>query len=254
MLCYLRYPGRPLGPGEQPPTSVLEFVSAQVDLFDRLVGAMFRKAEARHARAFQADARAINEKVRLYARVGVALITARDGEQDAYDAIAKVIPWERFRSTVAEAEALARPEECDTLEKLGEHYAGIRRWSSAFLAALEFEGVPTCASLMRAITVLREANGSGDDLPKSAPTGFVRQRWAIRPAGRLGRPAPLRAVRANARQGLLDERLQVVAPQAAAGALPDVTITNGVLSASATDATDNPRLELMHARYAPNSK
>ena len=41
-----------------------------IDLFDRLVGAMFRKAEGRQARAFQADARAINEKVRLYARVG----------------------------------------------------------------------------------------------------------------------------------------------------------------------------------------
>src|ERR1039457_656204 len=31
-----------------------------VDLFERLVGAMFRKAEGRHAHAFQADARAIN--------------------------------------------------------------------------------------------------------------------------------------------------------------------------------------------------
>jgi hypothetical protein len=50
-----------------------------IDLFDRLVGAMFRKAEGRHGRAFQADARAINEKVRLYARVGAALIAARDG-------------------------------------------------------------------------------------------------------------------------------------------------------------------------------
>ena len=48
-----------------------------IDLFDRLIGAMFRKAEGRHARAFQADARAINEKVRLYARVGAALIAAQ---------------------------------------------------------------------------------------------------------------------------------------------------------------------------------
>lgn len=149
-----------------------------IELFDRLVGAMFRKAEGRHARAFQADARAINEKVRLYARIGAALIAARDGEQDAYDAIATVIPWERFRVTVAEAEALARPEEFDMLEKLGEHYAGIRRWSPAFLDAFDFEGVPACASLMRAIMVLREANRSGAGLPKSAPTGFVRQRWA----------------------------------------------------------------------------
>lgn len=161
-----------------------------IDLFDRLVGAMFRRADGRHARAFQADARAINEKVRLYARVGAALIAARDGKQDAYGAIATVIPWERFRATVAEAEALARPEEFDTLEKLGEHYAGVRRWSPTFLDAFVFESVPASASLMRAIAVLREANRSNAaTLPKSAPTGFVRQRWApyVLPGGTIDR-------------------------------------------------------------------
>ena len=161
-----------------------------VDLFDRLVGAMFRRADGRHARAFQADARAINEKVRLYARVGAALIAARNGKQDAYGAIATVIPWERFRVTVAEAEALARPEEFDTLEKLGEHYAGIRRWSPAFLDTFAFESVPASASLMRAIAALREANRSNAaTLPKSVPTGFVRQRWApyVLPGGTIDR-------------------------------------------------------------------
>jgi hypothetical protein len=49
-----------------------------IDLFDRLICAMFRKAEGRHARTFQSDARAINEKVRLYASVGAALIAARE--------------------------------------------------------------------------------------------------------------------------------------------------------------------------------
>ena len=39
-----------------------------IDLFERLVGTMFSKAETRHARVFQADGRAINEKVRLYMR------------------------------------------------------------------------------------------------------------------------------------------------------------------------------------------
>jgi hypothetical protein len=152
---------------------------AAIDLFDRLVGAMFRKAEGRQARAFQADARAINDKVRLYARVGAALIAARAGKEDAFDAIIAVVSWERFCTTVAEAEALARPEEFDAYQNVGEHYAGIRRWSPAFLDAFEFESVPACASLMRAIAVLREANRAGrSTLPKSAPTGFVRQRWA----------------------------------------------------------------------------
>jgi TnpA family transposase len=161
-----------------------------IDLFDRLVGTMFRKAEGRHTRAFQADARAINEKVRLYAQVGAALIAARDDQQDAYGAITMLMPWERFRATVAEAEALARPEEFDVYQTLGEHYAGIRRWSPAFLGAFVFESVPASASLMRAIAVLREANRSEKStLPKSAPTGFVRQRWAphVMPGGVINR-------------------------------------------------------------------
>ncbi len=161
-----------------------------LDLFERLVGAMFRKAEDQHARAFQSDARAINEKVRLYARVGTALIAARDSEQDAFDAIAALMPWDKFRATVAEAEALARPEAFDPYQSLGKHYSGIRHWSPVFLAAFEFESVPASASLIRAIEVLREANRSEKStLPESAPTGFVRQRWApyVLPGGKIDR-------------------------------------------------------------------
>jgi TnpA family transposase len=161
-----------------------------LDLFDRLVGAMFRKAEGRQARAFQADARAINDKVRLYASVGAAVIAAREEKQDAFAAITGVITWERFRTSVAEAEALMRPEEFDAYENIGEHYAGIRRWSPAFLDAFAFEGAPAAASLLRAVEVLREANRKGSaTLPKSAPTGFVRQRWAslVLPGGAIDR-------------------------------------------------------------------
>jgi hypothetical protein len=150
-----------------------------IELFERLIGGIFSKAEGRQARAFQADARAINDKVRLYARVGAAVIAAHEEKQDAFAAITGVIAWERFRTSVAEAEVLMRPEEFDAYENIGEHYAGIRRWSPAFLNAFAFEGVPAAASLMRAIEVLREANRKGSAaLPKSAPTGFIRQRWA----------------------------------------------------------------------------
>jgi hypothetical protein len=127
-----------------------------IDLFERLVGTMFSKAETRHARAFQADGRAINEKVRLYARVGTALIAAREAGQDPFAAITAVIPWERFRVSVAEAEALARPEDFDSYERLGEHYAAMRRWAPAFLASFSFQGVPAAASLLRAVDTVRE--------------------------------------------------------------------------------------------------
>ena len=149
-----------------------------IDLFERLIGAMFRKAEGKHARDFQADGRAINEKVRLFARIGTALITARAGKGDPFAAIDKVMPWERFCTTVAEAEALARPEEFDPYQKLTEHYAGVRRWAPAFLEAFTFQGVAATTPLMRAIDTLRRINKAGaTTLPKSAPTAFIRQRW-----------------------------------------------------------------------------
>ena len=69
-----------------------------IDLFERLIGTMFSKAETRHARAFQADGRAINEKVGLYARVGAALIAAREAGSDPFEAITTIIPWESFRA------------------------------------------------------------------------------------------------------------------------------------------------------------
>src|SRR5271155_2205761 len=147
-----------------------------INLFDRLIGTMFRKADMRHARAFQADGRAINEKVRLYARVGAALIAARDGGRDPFEAITAVIPWERFRASVVEAETLARPENFDSYEVLGEHYAAVRRWAPTFLATFSFQGVPAAASLLGAVELLRKINeAASPKLPKSVPTGFIRE-------------------------------------------------------------------------------
>jgi TnpA family transposase len=161
-----------------------------IDLFERLVGTMFSKAEARHARAFQADGRAINDKVRLYARVGAALITARETGRDPFEAITAVISWDRFRASIAEAEALARPEDFDSYERLGEHYGTMRRWAPAFLAAFSFQGGTAAASLLRAVGVLRDVNEAASPrLPKSTTIGFIRERWAryVMPGGEIDR-------------------------------------------------------------------
>jgi hypothetical protein len=114
----------------------------------------------------------------------------REGRQDPFDAITAVIPWDRFRASVAEASALARSEEFDPYQLLGEHYTGVRRWTPAFLATFTFQGVPAAASLLRAIDMLRDMNDAArPSLPKSAPTGFIRERWArhVLPGGAIDR-------------------------------------------------------------------
>jgi len=49
-----------------------------VGLFNRAVGRMFRRAEAREENAVLRDARATNDKVRLLAKLGAALIEAKE--------------------------------------------------------------------------------------------------------------------------------------------------------------------------------
>jgi len=62
---------------------------------------------------------------------------------------------------------------------LREHYAAVRRWAPAFLATFSFQGIPAAASLLGAVEVLRKMNeAASPKLPKSVPTGFIRERWA----------------------------------------------------------------------------
>jgi hypothetical protein len=114
----------------------------------------------------------------------------REGKQDPFDAITAVIPWDRFRVSVAVASALARSKEFDPYQLLGEYYAGLRRWTPAFLATFIFQGVPAVASLLRAIDMLRDMNDAArPGPPKYAPTGFIREQWArhVLPGGDINR-------------------------------------------------------------------
>lgn len=59
-----------------------------VGLFDRAVGRMFRRAEAREEGTLLRNARAINDEVRLLARLGAALIAAKQVDADLNGAVA----------------------------------------------------------------------------------------------------------------------------------------------------------------------
>src|ERR1035441_6814258 len=48
-----------------------------IDLHDRILGKLFNAAKNKHQQQFQASGKAINAKVRLYGRIGLALIDAK---------------------------------------------------------------------------------------------------------------------------------------------------------------------------------
>ena len=161
---------------------VLELTATLTDealnMFEHLVGKLFKKSERTHAERFHASGKSINEKVRLYARVGQALIEARSSGGDAFAAIEAVLSWPKFESTVAEAKTLAQPEEFDYLALLDERYGSMRKFAPLLLAHFEFHAAPAADEVLQALDLLRELNASGKrTLPEHVPTGFVKPRW-----------------------------------------------------------------------------
>jgi hypothetical protein len=149
-----------------------------LDLHDRMVGSAFAKAKRAYETSFQEAGKAINEKVRLYAQVGQALIEAKDGGSDPFEAIERVISWGQFTQSVQKAEKLARPEDFDYLGLLSNHYSQLRRYMPAFLEAFEFEATPGAQNIIEAVDVLKKLPAAkARSIPDDAPIEFVRRRW-----------------------------------------------------------------------------
>jgi hypothetical protein len=130
-----------------------------VGLFDRAVGRMFRRAEAREENAVLRDARAVNDKVRLFARLGAALIAAKttEGEADLDGAVVSAIGWEKLAESVAEAERLSRPDKVDLPALATRAWPVLHRLGPLFLDTFELRAVPAAAATLRAVELLREA-------------------------------------------------------------------------------------------------
>ncbi len=150
-----------------------------IGLHDRIVGKLFNTAKHKHQEQFQADGKAINEKLRLYGRVGQALLAARQNGSDPFAAIETIVSWEDFAASITEAQKLAQPEDFDFLHRIGEGYATLRRYAPELLDVLGLHAAPAAKPVLEAIELLREVNAGGiRELPDDAPLDFIRERWA----------------------------------------------------------------------------
>ena len=76
--------------------------------------------------------------MRLYSRIGRALLDAKQSGGDPFAAIEAIIPWEVFSDSITEAEKLAQPEDFDYLSLVGDGFNQLRRYTPTLL-----EGVPS---------------------------------------------------------------------------------------------------------------
>ena len=150
-------------------------------MFERLFGQMYRRVERREEAALKRDRRTINGKIRLLARLGDALLAARESGADALTAVEQVIGWDDLAAEVDEARHLVRPDPLDPVELARSNFPILRQIGPAFVQAFTFGAIPACSGLARGVEIMRLL-GSGRlrKLPADAPLGFIRQTWRRR--------------------------------------------------------------------------
>ena len=149
-----------------------------VDLHDRILIKLFSSAKNKHQQQFQKQGKAINDKVRLYSKIGQALLEAKASGDDPFAAIEAVIPWDEFAQSVTDAELLARPEAFDHLHLVSENFNTLRRYTPAFLEVLQLRAAPAAQRVLDAVQQLREMNADNlRKVPSDAPTAFIKPRW-----------------------------------------------------------------------------
>jgi hypothetical protein len=71
------------------PASIL--IDQTLKMHERFLGKLFNKAERKHLASVQEQGKTINDKVRLYALVGQALIETKQNEADPFSQIEKLM-------------------------------------------------------------------------------------------------------------------------------------------------------------------
>jgi Domain of unknown function (DUF4158) len=193
-------------------STVLDTITRLTDdivaLFDRAVGRVLRRAEIREQDVLIRDSRAINDKVRLLARLGTALIEARETGADLQEAVASAIGWDKLARSVEEAKRLAPPDKSDLSALATRAWPILHRLGPLFLGSLQFHAVPAAAATLRAVELLRSIYESGGrKWPSSLPTSFLRPVWREAVLGadgaerRIWEAATLLALRDRLRAG-----------------------------------------------------
>jgi len=149
-----------------------------VDLHDRIIGSVFKKAKDLLQQQVQSSSKDVNDQLHNYMKLGTAIINAKESGTNLSDAIEAAISMEELKQSIANMRKLIQPESFDHLHYIGNKYMQIHRYTPALLNSLELQAAPVAAELMDAINVLKQVDTKKiKELPHDAPTSFIRKRW-----------------------------------------------------------------------------
>ncbi|MGB5734928.1 MAG: DUF4158 domain-containing protein [Thiohalocapsa sp.] len=173
----------------------------ELAVIERLVGValgradhrVLRQGKQRQAESLQSDAKQIKQALGMFARLGKALIEARDQQREPWESIEAVLSWEALCSMIDTIETFSQPRRLDALGYVDAFYPQIPRYAPAMLEKLDFQAAAGGGNdVLAAIRLLKTRNATGKrKLPEDAPMSFASPKWEpfVRTAPRCGRTA-----------------------------------------------------------------
>lgn len=152
-------------------------IDAALDMADKLIGGMFRRAKNTQGSRYAASSRDVARLMRLFRTTIDALSEADEQGADPIQALEDAVGWHvLFKARTAVA-AIADMVDEDPLVVASDRYASLRKFAPLLIEVLEFKSGRGSASGVKAIELLRELNRSGKrDVPPGAPMPF-RKEW-----------------------------------------------------------------------------
>ena len=155
----------------------IALTDAALAMFDKMLGAVFRRADRAHNDNMVNRAKTLDASARALLGMAKAMLVAKEQGEDQVVAVERALGWERLKTLVLQTEAVvsARP---DNLGEIVERYASVRRMSRVILGAFVFRSWKEHDPLLTALDVVRELHASGaKKLPGRSPTSFLRSTW-----------------------------------------------------------------------------
>jgi TnpA family transposase len=149
-----------------------------IELNDKILGNIFNKAKNSHNEEFQSSSKSINEKLNTYAKIGQALIKAKQENLNPFTVIEEIMTWDEFTQTVQATQELAKPNNFDSLYRITKHYSWIKRYVTEFINVLDFRASSNTTNIINALNNIKIMHEQGlRKVPDDAPVDFIRKRW-----------------------------------------------------------------------------
>ena len=113
-------------------------IDAALAMFDKMLGAVFRRADRAHKDNVVDRAETLDTSARALLDMAKAMLAAKANNEDQVAAVERALGWERLKTLVAETEAAVADTRPDNLGEVVERYASVRRMSPVILGAFVF--------------------------------------------------------------------------------------------------------------------